>query len=58
MASHFEIKKTSNLIAPKYYWSLLQQDIKSYIKGCDLYLALKIVKHKLYSNFQFLLILT
>lgn len=30
---YFEIKKTQELIAKKYYWLTLQRDIKAYIKG-------------------------
>ena len=35
---------------------MLWHDIEDYMKGCNIYLALKIVKQKLYSDLQFLLV--
>ena len=55
---HFDIKKTNELVGRKYYWPSLQRDIKVYVKGCDVCLGLKAVRHKLYCNLQFLLIPT
>ena len=57
-AGHFGIKKTWELIAKKYYWPTLQQDIGAYIKGCNVCLALKAVCHKLYGNLQSLFVTT
>ena len=37
---------------------MLCYDVDNFIKGCNIYLALKIVRHKPYSNIQFLLVLT
>ncbi len=42
---HFGIKKTWELIARKYNWPTLQQDIEAYIKGCNICLASKTVCH-------------
>ena len=50
LVSHFSIEKTWELIARKYYWPILQQDIEAYIKGCNICLALKAVCQKLYGN--------
>ena len=52
MAGYFGIDKTRELISWKYYWPSLRKDVKAYIKGCDVCLALKAVKHKPYSNLQ------
>lgn len=37
---------------------MLCQNIESYFKECNIYLALKVIKYKFYSNLQLLLILT
>ena len=58
LASHFRVNKTGELISQKYYWLSLRKDIESYMRGYDDYLALKAVRHKSYSSFQFLLVLT
>ncbi len=52
LASHFGIKKTRELIARKYYWPTLRQDVEAYIKGCDVCLALKAVCYKPYGDLQ------
>ena len=48
------MKKTWELIAKKYYWPLLQQDIEAYVKGCNICLASKTVYHESYKDFQLL----
>ena len=58
LAGHFGIKKIRELVAQKYYWPTLRADIKSYVKECNIYLASKIVKHKLYSDLKSLLVPT
>lgn len=58
IAGYFSIKKTRELIAKQYYWPILQQDIKAYVKGCDICLASKAVYHNLYGDLQSLLIST
>ena len=52
LAGHFGVEKTRELIAQKYYWPTLCHDVKDYMKGCNVYLALKAVQHKLYGNLQ------
>ena len=52
LAGHFGIKKIRELIARKYYWPSLRRDIKDYIKGCNVCLALKAVRHKFYGDLQ------
>ena len=56
--SYFGIEKTCTLLARKYYWPIFRYNIKAYIKGCAMYLALKTMRHKPYSNFQSLQILS
>ena len=58
LAGHFGIKKTRELIAQKYYWLTLRRDVEDYVRGCDICLALKAVRHKLYGDLQSLPILT
>ncbi len=52
LAGHFGIKKTCELIARKYYWPMLRQRVKAYIKGCEVCLASKVVRHKPYGYLQ------
>lgn len=52
---YFEIKKTGELVAGKYYEPIFYYNIKAYIKGCDIYLASKIIRRKLYEDLQLLL---
>ncbi len=54
LAGHFGIEKTCKLIARKYYWSTLQQDVEVYVKGCNICLASKVVRHKPYGDLQLL----
>ncbi len=54
LAGHFGIEKTRKLIAKKYYWPMLQQNVKAYVMGCDVCLASKAVCHKPYGDFQLL----
>ena len=50
LAKYFDINKTKKLISQKYYWLSLRKNVEAYIKSCNIYLTLKAVKHKLYSN--------
>ncbi len=50
LAGHFGIEKTYELIARKYNWPTLRRDIKTYVKRCDVCLALKVVHHKPYGD--------
>ncbi len=52
LAGHFGIDKTRELIARKYYWPTLRHDVEAYVIGCDVCLASKSVRHKLYSDLQ------
>lgn len=52
LTSHFCINKTKKLINKKYYWPWLWKDIKTYVKGCDVCLAFKTIKYKLYKDLQ------
>ena len=47
---HFGIEKTRELIARKYYWPTLRRDIKDYVRGCNVCLASKAVRHKPYGD--------
>ena len=50
LAGYFGIDKTKNLVGQKYYWPSLQRDIEAYVKGCDVCLGSKAVRHKFYGN--------
>ena len=52
LASHFGIEKTHELVAWKYYWPALCNDVNNYIKGCNVCLASKTVRHKPYGDLQ------
>ena len=50
LAGHFDIEKTRELIARKYYWLTLRRDIKDYVRRCNICLASKAVRHKPYGD--------
>ena len=50
LAGHFDINKTKKPIIRKYYWPSLGKDVEAYVKDCDIYLGLKVVRHKPYGN--------
>ncbi len=52
LAGHFSIEKTRERIARKYYWPMLRRDVKAYVKGCDVCLTSKAVRHKPYGDLQ------
>ena len=58
LAGHFSIEKTRELLAQKYFLPSLRHNVEVYLKGYDVCLALKAVKHKPYSDFQSLLVPT
>ena len=58
LVGYFSIKKTWELFAQKYYWPNLRHNVEAYVKGWDVCLASKAVRHKPYDNFQLLLIST
>ena len=51
-AGYFGIDKTKELVGRKYYWPSLRKDVKSYVRGCDVCLASKTVRHKPYGDLQ------
>ena len=58
LAGHFGIDKTRKLIGRKYYWPSLRRDVENYVRGCDVCLASKTVRHKPYGDLQSLLVPT
>ena len=52
LAGHFEIEKIQKLVTQKYYWPMLRHDVKDYVRGCNVYLASKAIRHKPYENLQ------
>ena len=50
LAGHFGIEKTRELLAKKYYWLTLRHNGEAYVKGCDVCLASKAVRHKPYGD--------
>ena len=52
LAGNFGINKTQELIAKKYYWPTPCRDFEAYVKGCDVCLASKAIRHKPYRNLQ------
>ena len=58
LARYFGIDKTRKLIGRKYYWPSLRRDVESYVRGYDVCLALKAVRHKPYGDLQSLFVST
>lgn len=58
LVSHFGINKIWELITQKYHWLTLYHNVEAYIISCNIWLTLKIVWPKLYSNFQSLQVFT
>ena len=52
LAGHFGIEKIHEFKTQKYHWPMLRRDVKDYVKGCNIYLASKAVRHKPYDNLQ------
>ena len=52
LAGHFGIEKTRKLLARKYYWPTFRYDVKAYVKGCNVCLISKAVRHKPYGDLQ------
>ena len=52
LAGHFGIDKTRELVGRKYYWPSLRKDVEDYVRGCDICLASKAVRHKPYGDLQ------
>ena len=58
LAEHFKIDKIQELISRKYYWPSLKKDIETYIWECNVCLASKAARHKLYVDLQSFFVLT
>ena len=54
LAGYFGIEKTRELVAQKYYWEMLCHNVEEYVRGCDVCLASKAVRHKPYGELQLL----
>ena len=52
LVGYFGIDKTRELIGRKYYWPSLKKDVEAYVKGCNVCLASKAVRHKPYGDLQ------
>ena len=52
LAGHFGIEKTCELLARKYFWPSLRHDVEAYVKGSDVCLTSKAVRHKPYGDLQ------
>ena len=58
LAGYFGIEKTREFLSRKYYWPTLRHDVNNYVKRCNICLASKAIRHKLYGDLQSLLIPT
>ena len=58
LAGQFGIEKMLELVTRKYYSEILYHNIDVYVRGCNIYLVSKTIRHKLYENLQQLLVLT
>ena len=52
LAEYFGIDKIRELVGRKYYWPSLRKDVEDYVRGCDVCLASKAVRHKPYGDLQ------
>ena len=52
LIGHFGINETKDLVGRKYYKPSLWRDIEAYVKGCNVCLGSKAVRHKLYGDLQ------
>ena len=52
LVGHLSIKKTRKLLTRKYYWLTIRHNVEAYVKDYDVCLALKVMRHKLYGDFQ------
>ena len=50
LAGHFDVDKTLELINRKYYWGSMRDDIKSYVKTCDVCQRVKVKRHRPYGE--------
>lgn len=54
LTSLLGMKKTKKLVVQKFCESILHLDIETYVKSCNVYLALNVVCYKLYKDLQLL----
>ena len=52
LAGYFGIEKMRKLVARKYYWETLCYNVEVYVRGFDVCLTSKVVRHKPYKNLQ------
>lgn len=50
LVAYFRIENIRELLARKYYRSILRHNIKAYVKSYDVYLASKAVRNNHYGN--------
>ena len=50
LVGYFGIEKIQELVAQKYNWPMLCHDIDDYVKGYDICLTLKAIRHKPYRD--------
>ena len=43
LADYFGINKICKFVVWKYYWPTFYHDVNNYMKGCNIYLASKVV---------------
>ena len=58
LIEHFDINITKELINQIYFGPSFRNNVKAYIKDCNVCLALKAIKHKPYNNVQALFLPT
>jgi hypothetical protein len=56
-ASHFDVKRTLELLKRKYYWSAMSQDVKKYVNACFACHRIKTIRHKSFEQLQSILML-
>jgi cytochrome c1 len=49
-ASHFDVKRTLELLKRKYYWFAMNQDVKKYVNVCFACHRIKTIKHKFFEQ--------
>ena len=52
LVGHLGIDKTRELVGRKYYWLSLRRDVENYVRGCNVCLSSKAVRHKSYGDLQ------
>jgi hypothetical protein len=50
--SHFDVKRTLELLKRKYYWSAMNQNVKKYVNACFVCHRIKTIKHKFFEQLQ------